>query len=146
MKWNYLKPIYTAILLAFTLYVLLDTFVIERVYEQTPDVEKAEVPAADTAGMEMTENSAADTAGVAMTDSYYKDNNIEIHFTEERILETNVYIADVTVSDMSLLKTAFADNAYGRNIKQTTSDMAAENGAILTINGDYWCKARWLCL
>jgi exopolysaccharide biosynthesis protein len=47
-------------------------------------------------------------------------------------------VADVTVSDISVLKTALANNTYGRNITDTTSNMAKENNAILAINGDYY--------
>ena len=47
-------------------------------------------------------------------------------------------MADVTVSDASDLKTALANNTYGRNITDTTSDMAANNNAVLAINGDYY--------
>jgi exopolysaccharide biosynthesis protein len=36
------------------------------------------------------------------------------------------------------LKTAFADNTYGRNITQKTSAIAAAQNAILAINGDFY--------
>ncbi len=42
------------------------------------------------------------------------------------------------ISDIAYLKTALAENTFGRNIKDTTSDMAEEHDAILAINGDYY--------
>ena len=61
-----------------------------------------------------------------------------ITLSSERVDETTVYVADITVSDSSYLKTALANNTYGRNIKETTSAIAQEQQAILAINGDYY--------
>ncbi|WP_254438500.1 phosphodiester glycosidase family protein [Paenibacillus sp. DCT19] len=48
------------------------------------------------------------------------------------------YVADVTVADASSLRTALADNSFGTNIIENTSDIAAANNAIFAINGDYY--------
>ncbi|MGN6240947.1 MAG: phosphodiester glycosidase family protein [Cellulosimicrobium cellulans] len=48
------------------------------------------------------------------------------------------YVADVALSDMTDLRSAFAQNAFGTNITETTSDVAADNDAVLAINGDYY--------
>ena len=58
--------------------------------------------------------------------------------TQYRVYETEVYVADVQLSSAEYLKTAFAQNAYGRNITQKTSEIAENVGAILAINGDYY--------
>ena len=68
----------------------------------------------------------------------YSDSNISITLKEYREYDSAIYVADVTVSDVSYLKTALASNTYGRNITDTTSDMANDNNAILAINGDYY--------
>lgn len=47
-------------------------------------------------------------------------------------------MADVQVSSPEYLKTALAQNAYGRNVTEKTSEMAQNNNAILAINGDYY--------
>ena len=49
-----------------------------------------------------------------------------------------MYVADIQVSDVSYLKTALANDTYGRNIKATTSTMAKEKNAIFAVNGDYY--------
>jgi exopolysaccharide biosynthesis protein len=68
----------------------------------------------------------------------YEDDNIKITIKTLRENDTNIYVADVTISNIDYLKTAFANNTYGRNIKETTSSMAENNNAILAINGDYY--------
>lgn len=68
----------------------------------------------------------------------YSDSHVSITVKEYREYDSAIYVADVTVSDVSYLKTALASNTYGRNITETTSDIASENNAILAINGDYY--------
>lgn len=68
----------------------------------------------------------------------YSDSKTSITLKQYREYDSNIYVADVTVSDASDLKTALANNTYGRNITDTTSDMAANNNAVLAINGDYY--------
>jgi exopolysaccharide biosynthesis protein len=48
------------------------------------------------------------------------------------------YVADVTLTDATALRSAFAGDAFGTNITQTTSAIAEANGAIFAINGDYY--------
>ena len=79
---------------------------------------------------------AAETATV--TDTSYSDNNISVTLTEKTVSNTQVYIADVTVSSSGYLKTAFAQNTYGNNVTAKTSETAANNNAILAVNGDYY--------
>lgn len=83
-----------------------------------------------------TASQAAKTATV--TDSSYKDDNISINLTETTVNNTQVYVADVTVSSSDYLKTAFAQNAFGTNVTAKTSETAADNNAILAVNGDYY--------
>ena len=68
----------------------------------------------------------------------YSDSKTSITLKQYREYDSNIYVADVTVSDASDLKTALANNTYGRNITDTTSDMAKNNNAVLAINGDYY--------
>ena len=79
---------------------------------------------------------AAETATV--TDTSYSDDNISVTLTEKTVSNTQVYITDVTVSSSEYLKTAFAQNTYGNNVTAKTSETAANNNAILAINGDYY--------
>ncbi|QAT44147.1 phosphodiester glycosidase family protein [Aminipila luticellarii] len=120
--------IYSVMLVSFTAFVLLKTFVIQS-------VQVAEVQAGSGASV-TAEKTAAVNASVS--DQSYKDSNISVKLSQERVKDTTVYIADIQVSSADYLKTAFANNSYGRNIKETTSEMAERNNAILAVNGDYY--------
>ena len=79
---------------------------------------------------------AAETATV--TDTSYSDGNISVTLTEKTVNNTQVYVADVTISSAEYLKTALATNTYGTNVTAKTSETAANNKAILAVNGDYY--------
>ena len=68
----------------------------------------------------------------------YEDGNIKITYTQYTTNDTTIHVADVQLSSAEYLKTAFADNTYGKNVTQTTADIAAANNAVLAINGDYY--------
>ena len=136
MRW-FQKPFRFAIAFALLLtlmsaYVLLDAFVIPRT--GTP---VALTASAETLTQALTTTSD-DSAEAVVTDSSYTDQNMQITIETTYVYGTAVYIADIQVSDASYLKTALANGLYGRNIKQTTSDMAEDNDAIFAINGDYY--------
>lgn len=144
MKWHFANMVFALILAAYTVYAALDTFVIVRVL--TPDTlptataEASTAPTeAPTAAPTATESPAeqATTAPIS-ADTEYHDDQIDIVLTTMRVENTMVYVADVQIADISLLKTALAGNTYARNLTETTSVQAANTGAILAINGDYY--------
>lgn len=73
-----------------------------------------------------------------VTDTSYSDGNISVNLTEKTVNDTKIYVADVTLSSSDYLKTALAQNSYGTNVTAKTSVTAAENNAILAVNGDYY--------
>ena len=73
-----------------------------------------------------------------VTDTSYSDGNISVTLTEKTVEETQVYVADITLNSSDYLKTALAQNSYGTNVTAKTSVTAAENNAILAVNGDYY--------
>ncbi len=86
-----------------------------------------------------TSSSTSTTAtNVSTSDTSYSDDNIFITLTEKTVSNTQVYIADITVSSAEYLKTALAQNTYGTNVTAKTSVTAANNNAILAVNGDYY--------
>lgn len=107
-------------------YSMLKTFVlsdaIQTVKATTTDTKAAEQAA----------------ASATTTDTSYSDDNIQVSLTEKTVENTQVYIADITVSSSDYLKTAFAQNTYGTNVTAKTSVTATENNAILAVNGDYY--------
>jgi exopolysaccharide biosynthesis protein len=48
------------------------------------------------------------------------------------------FVADVAILNATQLQSAFADNQFGRNIIEYTSQIAEANNAIFAINGDYY--------
>ncbi|MFT4164260.1 MAG: phosphodiester glycosidase family protein [Microlunatus sp.] len=48
------------------------------------------------------------------------------------------YIADVQVSDATIIRSAFADDTFGTNVIAKTSEIAEQANAVLAINGDYY--------
>lgn len=132
--------LYSLGLAAFTVYLLLDTFVIARVYVPVPE----EVPETKVTG-EMLDigigdipETEAEPIPTIVTENLYVDEQIAIEITQHRWDNSDVYVADILLMSPEYLKTALAMGAYGRNVTQTTSEMAEANGAILAVNGDYY--------
>jgi len=48
------------------------------------------------------------------------------------------YVAHVALDDATQLRSAFAQDKFGTNITERTSDIAADHDAILAVNGDYY--------
>lgn len=48
------------------------------------------------------------------------------------------YAAEIRLGDATDLRTAFAKNQYGLNIRDTVSGMAEEHDAVFAVNGDYY--------
>ena len=135
MKRHVWTVCFAVVLIAFTVYLALDTFVIAKVYDGNA-VETNTSMFADT---EAEEPSAPETDGAAYAgENSYSDGNVSVTLTEYEEYGTTIYVADVTLSSAEYLKTAFANDAYGKNVTATTSSIAEANGAILAINGDFY--------
>ena len=132
--------LYGFLLTVFTGYVLLDTFVITKVYQTVPQEKEStdviEQGDNDTGSYESV--SRPQESRSAVDTNNYMDDNISISISEYRTNHTTIYVADVRLSSAEYLKTAFANASYGRNVTAKTSEIAAENQAILAINGDYY--------
>lgn len=48
------------------------------------------------------------------------------------------YIAEIWIKNIFQLRSAFAENRYGTGIHESIEKMAADNGAVLAITGDYF--------
>ena len=120
--------IFGLLLIASFSYSMLKTFVIAETIST--------VSSTSSSSNAKAASKAAETATV--TDTSYSDDNISVTLTKKTVSNTQVYIADVTVSSSEYLKTAFAQNIYGNNVTAKTSETAANNNAILAVNGDYY--------
>lgn len=124
-KQRIFKLVYIIILILFTIFVLVDTFLIPK---RKAKIEKQE-------RIEEIEEYISERLS---TNTTYKDNDININIETIVRNESNVYVADIQLSDIKYLKAAFAKDEFGRNIKENTSTIAQNNNAILAINGDYY--------
>lgn len=121
------------LLIGGVLYSLADRYLIEHV-EVKITAEETPVAAAN--------NSASDIEQVEQDDWNYssEDTTIQISKVETGSGSDKItyYVADVQLEQADLLQSAFAKNAFGRNITENTSTIAAANNAIFAINGDYY--------
>ena len=149
---------FTLALAALTGFTLLDTFLLPHAVtsvatetavsaqttkasqSQTQTDASAPSTAVSTATSATQTQAQEETASdeVIVTDSIYSGNGISIAISTVRTSDTNVYVADVQLSSAENLKTALAEDTFGSNITQTTSEMAQANNAILAVNGDYY--------
>jgi len=115
-------------------YWALDRFVIEHV--EIADVDQYEARDSGTA------ETTGDTSDATITDTSYTSDDASIEIStvttgsgDDRV---TYYVADVTLSDATVLQSAFAQNSFGENITENTSDIAEDNGAVFAVNGDYY--------
>ncbi|MGX4687605.1 phosphodiester glycosidase family protein [Vagococcus sp. JNUCC 83] len=125
---------YKWVIITFICLTCADTFVLLKAF-YLPEV-KATVK--QTESSNQTTQNVNTTSEPTITDTSYTDDNLQITIDKNYTDNTNVYVVDIQVSDPSFLKTALANDSYGRNITETTSQMAKNNQAILAINGDFY--------
>jgi exopolysaccharide biosynthesis protein len=94
--------------------------------------------ASEGSGSGSGEDSVSASSASSSSGTTYEDENMTVTLTEYQVDGTTVYAADIQLSSASYLKTALAKSAYGKNVTETTSEMAESNNAVLAINGDYY--------
>lgn len=112
----------------------LDRFVIEHVEITNVDEYEAQNSTTDA--------TTVDTSDAVTTDTSYESDDASITIstvvTGSGDDTVTHYVADVVLTDATALQSAFAQNSFGENITETTSDTAEDNDAIFAINGDYY--------
>lgn len=127
----------------------VDRYLVQHV--EITDVAAYEAAASASASPSATTSATAETttatstaaaATVSLTDDSYTDGSTSVSIrtvtTGSGDATVTFYVADVTLSDATALRSAFADNQFGENITETTSGIAADNNAVFAINGDYY--------
>ena len=112
----------------------LDRFVVDH-------VEIADVAAYEAEQSSGTDASPLSTGGTVTGSTYSSDGaTVEISSVVTGSGDSTVtyYVADVTLTDATVLQSAFANNEFGTNIVENTSAIAEDNGAVFAINGDYY--------
>lgn len=123
---------FSAVLVLFTVYALLDAFVIPKTIAivDSGSGTKNQPDISDSLDSD-------DKVEAVITDMSYYDGKIDLKI--EKVDENgNVfYVAELKLTDPSDIKTAFPGGVFGKNISEKTSVMAEENDALFAINGDY---------
>ncbi len=150
-KFRNLWPLlYSVFLVSYTAFTLLDTFVLPR--DMVPMAQLISWDGGNAPGGGITQNSGmsespflSDTASgePIVTENSYCSENIAVTIQTSTVysgeyFHTEVYVADIILRDASHLHTAVAGGVFGRNVSETTSEIAAANNAVLAINGDYY--------
>lgn len=167
MKKNIWAICFSAALVLFSAYAALDTFVLSESYnanavemntsmftdsvesvnaEEAENESESEAQAETESTMSATRKSRSKSSSTqggssttaSSTETSYLTENVSITLNEYYKFNTKIYVADVTLSSAEYLKTAFANDAYGKNVTAKTSSIASAHDAILAINGDYY--------
>lgn len=137
--------IFSLLLLLLDTGVLLKTFIIPSAITSVtehPNTTDIDTNMNTDTNTDSNTNSNTDTDSssqdVTITETSYQDGNIQISLETFRKYDTTIYVADITLSSADYLKTALAQNTFGTNITEKTSELAEEKNAIFAINGDYY--------
>lgn len=114
-----------------------------------PHVQVADVSSYEAEHVSSAASAAADAAATAtasaettLTDTSFSDGATSIALstvsTGSGSSALTYYVAEVTLGDATALRSAFADDQFGENIIQTTSEIAEAHGAVFAVNGDYY--------
>ena len=139
---NFWPLIFGILLTGYAVFTLLDAFVLPRdlvVLESAREPEISENSAVSQVAEEAEQlPEETEQQEPIVTQNNYQSKNISIPIETIERYNTQVYVADIQLADASFLKTALAGNTFGRNVGQTTSEIAKANDAILAVNGDYY--------
>ena len=96
----------------------------------------------DAASDDAASEASTGTSNAITTDSSFVNGDTSLSISQKTLGtgdDTITYfVADVELGDATELRSAFANNQFGENITQLTSEMAAANDAVFAINGDYY--------
>ena len=123
-KKYFFNIVYGCFIICFSVFVVLEAIVIPKGEQKVPHNESF--------------INDLDESSVIIEENKYVDNNIQITISYDRYCDSNIYIADVKLSNYKYFRTAFSKDIFGKNIERETSVTAKENNAIFAVNGDYY--------
>ena len=83
-------------------------------------------------------SSGTSTTPPVSTATAYEDDTKSITIETYERNNTQIHVATVKIKGNASIKTALADETYGRNVTAKTSTTAKSVNAVLAINGDYY--------
>ncbi|MCB0892893.1 MAG: phosphodiester glycosidase family protein, partial [Propionibacteriaceae bacterium] len=89
----------------------------------------------------VTDSATAAPTGTSTDDGYTSSTtslSIEKVTTGSGSDTITYFVADITIADATLIRSAFAQDKFGTNITAYPSVIAKDKNAVLAINGDYY--------
>lgn len=133
---NKLKSLRKALTLAYSVLLVgtsglavLDTLFISKSYTKFSN---------ETTTTSHSANSSGTSTATVKTATAYEDDTKAISIETYERNSTQIHVATVTIKGDASIKTALADETYGRNVKAKTSTTAQSVNAVLAVNGDYY--------
>jgi len=111
----------------------LDEYVIDHVEVTDADAYENESGSTGT---------SLDTTTVVADDDTWSADGTTIKVTKQVIGsgsdQITYFVADLVLTDATVLRTGFAENKFGGNVVENTSSIASSNDAVFAVNGDYY--------
>ena len=109
--------------------------------EKTSDLTTpSATPTARQTYAETPEPTVVQTPSVIQTENSYRSNNVVVNMRTEQTGSgksiVTYHIADIYVTNVECLRSAFAEQTYGENYAQSVLNQDKENNAIVAISGD----------
>ena len=120
---------YTVLLVGTSGLAVLDTLFISKSYTKFSN---------ETTTTSQSASSSGTSTATVKTATAYEDDTKAISIETYERNSTQIHVATVTIKGDASIKTALADETYGRNIKAKTSTTAQSVNAVLAVNGDYY--------
>lgn len=120
---------YTVLLVGTSGLAVLDTLFISKSYTKFSN---------ETTTTSQSASSGSTGTATLNTATAYEDDTKAIAIETYERNSTQIHVATVTIKGDASIKTALADETYGRNVKAKTSTTAQSVNAVLAVNGDYY--------
>ncbi|MBF1724557.1 MAG: phosphodiester glycosidase family protein [Streptococcus sp.] len=144
-----LTTAYTAVLIGASGMVVADTlFISKSLAKFSNDTAAATTntatgTSASGTGTSGDSNNSSSSTGTSTTPTVntataYEDDTKSITIETYERNNTQIHVATVKIKGNASIKTALADETYGRNVTAKTSTTAKSVNAVLAINGDYY--------
>lgn len=139
-----LTTAYTAVLIGASGMVITDTLFISKSLAKFSNETAATTntstgtSASGTGTSGNSSSTGTSTTPTVSTASAYEDDTKSISIETYERNNTQIHVATVKIKGNVSIKTALADETYGRNVTAKTSTTAKSVNAVLAINGDYY--------
>ena len=139
-----LTTAYTAVLIGASGFVIADTLFISKSLAKFSNETAAATntatgtSASGTGTSGNSSSSSTSTTPTVSTATAYEDDTKSITIETYERNNTQIHVATVKIKGNASIKTALANETYGRNVTAKTSTTAKSVNAVLAINGDYY--------